>query len=146
MQHPDAMTEYVRKFEHLMMVLLMAMMAGVVVLSIVALGAVLLTDLITPPHVLLDAQELLDVFDAFLLVLIGVELLETLKDYAHEREIRAEVIILVAVIALARKIITVELKAVSSSTLLGIAALVVALGVAYALIRRTHQRTPGSER
>ncbi len=136
------MVEYVRKFEHLMMVLLMAMMAVVVVLSIVALGSVLVSDLLSPPHVLLDTQELLGVFDAFLLVLIGVELLETLKDYARERELRAEVIILVAVIALARKIITVDLKAVSSTTLLGIAAIVVALGVAYALIRRTHQRTP----
>ena len=97
-------------------------------------------DIISPPVVLLDLDELLNLFGMFLLVLIGIGLLETLKAYVRERELRAEVIILVAIIALARKIVTLDVKDVPSVSLLGIAAIIVALGIAYYLIRLTHHR------
>lgn len=65
-------------FETLMTTVLMAMMAMVVVLSVADLGWLLIKDISSPPFVLLDVRELLDVFDAFLLVLMGIELFETL--------------------------------------------------------------------
>ena len=140
------MVDYVKKFERVMTTLLLTMMAVVVVLAVADLAWLLITDIISPPLVLLDVDELLDVFGAFLLVLVGIELLETLKAYAREREIRAEVILLVAMIALARKIITLDVEAVSSVSLLGIAAIIVALGIAYYLIRQTHVRATRSPR
>lgn len=129
--------DYVKTFERLITTVLIGMMVVVIALAIVDLAWVLIKDLISPPLVLLDVDELLDVFGVFLLVLIGIELLETLKAYLHERVIRAEVIILVATIALARKIIILDMKAVPSVSLLGIAAIIVALGVTYYLIRKT---------
>lgn len=134
------MPEYVKKFEHVMTTLLIVMMAVVVALSIADLGWVLVKDLLSPPVVLLDVDELLEVFGMFLLVLIGIELLETLKTYVRESEVRAEVIMLVAMIALARKIITLDVKDVPSASLLGIAAIFAALGITYYLIRRSHDR------
>lgn len=134
------MADYVKKFERVMTTLLIGMMAAVVVLSIAELGWVLLKDILSPPLLLLDVDELLDVFGMFLLVLIGIELLETLKAYVRESEVRAEVIMLVAMIALARKIIILDVKVVPSASLLGIAAIFTALGITYALIRRTHAR------
>ena len=59
--------------------LLIGMMAGVVVLAVADLAWVLVEGVISPPVVLLDVDELLDLFGMFLLVLIGIELLETLK-------------------------------------------------------------------
>ena len=135
-----------KKFERVMTTVLIGMMAVVVVLSVVDLGWVLIKDIISPPVVLLDVDELLDIFGVFLLVLIGIELLETLKAYVREREIRAEVIILVAMIALARKIITLDVKTVPSVSLLGIAGIIVALAIAYYLIRLTHNRAGRSPR
>jgi len=135
---PHQQRDYVKTFERLITTVLIVMMALVVVLAIVDLAWVLIKDIISPPLVLLDVDELLDVFGVFLLVLIGIELLETLRAYVRERVIRAEVIILVATIALARKIITLDVKAVPSVSLLGMAAIIVALGVSYYLIRRTH--------
>ena len=140
------MVDFVKKFERLMMTLLIAMMAVVVLLSVADLAWVLIKDILSPPLVLLDTDELLEVFGVFLLVLIGIELLETLKAYVREREIHAEVIILVAMIALARKIITLDVKAMPSVSLLGIAAIIVALGIAYHLIRQTHSRATRSPR
>ena len=137
---PRQPVDYVKRFEQVVTKLLIAMMGFVIVLAVVDLAWILIQDLLSPPFALLDIDELLDVFGLFLLVLIGIELLETLKAYVRDRVIRAEVVILVGVIAVARKIVTLEVKDVSSGSLIGVAAIVIALGITYYLIRSTHQR------
>ena len=129
------MAKFIRKFEQLVITILMLLMALVVTLAVADLAWVLIKDAITPPILILDTGELLDIFSMFLLVLIGVELVETLKTYVLQHEIRTEIIILVAIIALARKIITLDLKEVSSGSLVGVATIMLSLSIAYYLIR-----------
>ena len=50
---------------------------------------------------------------AFLLVLIGVELLDTIKAYFHENAIHVEIVVLLAIIAVARKVILIDPTAVN---------------------------------
>lgn len=133
------MIKYLKNFEQFITIILMVLMALVVMLAVVDLAWVILKDVITPPVLLLDITELLDIFSMFLLVLIGIELIETLKAYLIQNEVRSEIIILVAIIALARKIITLDLKEVSSGALLGIAATVLALSIAYYIIRQANK-------
>jgi uncharacterized membrane protein (DUF373 family) len=78
------------------------------------------------------------VFAGVLLVLLGLELIETLKTYFIERYIRIEVILIVAMIAVGRHILYIDLEHTSGPALLGIAALILALAVSYFLIKRTH--------
>ena len=130
------MLDVLRKFEQVILVALVLMMSVVVFLSTVELGWIILRDIVTPPVVLLDIDELLDVFGFFLLVLIGIELLETIKTYFVEHVIHAEVVIEVAMIAIARKVIILDVKELPSSTLLGIAAIIITLAVAYYLVKR----------
>lgn len=134
--------ELLKKFEKLVTLVLMAMMVVVVTLSVVDLGWLLIRDIMSPPIALLDEGELLELFGFFLLVLIGIELLETLKAYVREKQFRAEVIMLVALIAISRKIIILDVRSLPSMTLVGIAALIVALGVSYFLMRRSHREDP----
>lgn len=134
-----------KKFEHLVTLVLMVMMVVVVTLSVADLGWLLIKDIISPPIGLLDVDELLDLFGFFLLVLIGIELLETLKAYVREKEFRAEVIMLVALIALSRKIIILDFEGIAGLSLLGIAALIVALGITYYLMRQSHNRAASSK-
>ena len=134
------MDRFLRKFERVTTIVLIAMLAAVVAASVAQLAWMVLKGLGSPTVVSFDTDRLLDVFGAFLLVLIGVELLETLVAYVHDHELRAELIVLVAVIALARKLITLDLSAQSSGSLLGLAALIGALSLAYFLLRRTHVR------
>ena len=101
----------------------------------------LLKDILSPPAFVLDINELLDVFGFFMLVLIGLELLDTIKAYFEEHAVHSEIVIEVALIAIARKIIILDAKNIPSATLLGIAAIVVALAVAYFAIKRG--RLPG---
>jgi uncharacterized membrane protein (DUF373 family) len=63
-------------------------------------------------------------------VLIGAELIETLKVYLKKDVIHVRVVLEVALIAVARKVIIEEPNNVPSLTLFGIAALILALGIA----------------
>ena len=81
----------------------------------------IIKDMITPPYVLLEIHELLDIFGLFLLVLLGIELISTLRTYLTENEVHVEVVFVVALIAIARKVITLDVKELSSLTLIGIA-------------------------
>ncbi len=112
-----------------------------VIFSTLDLAWVLITDLLTPPTMLLDATKLKGIFGLFLLVLIGLELVESMQSYLTNHAIHAEVeiILLIAMIAVARKIIIVEIDTMGFQTLLGIAAIIVGLAVGYFLLRRTRK-------
>ena len=133
--------KYLEKIERLIVLSLLVMMVSVVILSTVELGWYIIKDIISPPVFLLDINELLDVFGMFLLVLIGIELLETVKMYLFNRTVHVEVVFTVAMIAIARKVIILDIKEVSSLTLIGIGAIIVALSTGYYLLtkkRGTH--------
>ncbi len=95
----------------------------------------------SPPRYLIRVQSLLQIFGYFLLVLIGVELVETLKAYLKKDVIHVRVVLEVALIAVARKVIVEEPNEVSSLTLFGIAALILALGVT-SYFERLSKRDP----
>ena len=80
-------------------------------------------------------------FAGILLVLIGLELLETVRAYLKSHRIRLEVVLIVAVIALGRHIVELELENVDGLTLIGIAALIAALVGGYYLTRRLRAAT-----
>ena len=93
-----------------------------------------------PPRWLIAVQGLLEIFGYFLLVLIGVELLETLKAYLRRDVIHVRVVLEVALIAMARKVIIEEPNTVSSLTLMGIAALILALAIAFYFERQAKEK------
>jgi len=132
------MLELLKKFEKAVTVSLVAMMAVVVLLATIELGWIIIQDIITPPVLLLEINELLDIFGLFLLVLIGVELLETIKAYLKENVVHFEVVLTVAMIAIARKVITLDVKELPSMTLVGIAAIIVALAAAKYFFRKAN--------
>jgi uncharacterized membrane protein (DUF373 family) len=107
---------------------LAAMLIVVMVLSTVHLGVLISQEIWAPPRFLIRVQGLLEIFGYFLLVLIGVELLETLKAYVRKDVIHVRVVLEVALIAMARKFIIEEPNNVPSLTLFGIAALISCLG------------------
>lgn len=115
---------------------LIAMMILTVLLTTIELGWIIIKDIITPPIILLEIEELLEIFGFFLLVLIGVELLETIKAYLIEKVVHVEVVIEVALIAIARKVIILDLEKYEDLTLIGIAALISAIAIAIYAIRR----------
>ena len=132
------------KFEDVVHHSLLFMLACVVLLATFELGWLIVRDALTPPLFLLEIDELLELFGQFLLVLIGLELIHSVQVYIEQREYHLEAILAVALIAVARKIITLDAKALPEGTLLGIAALVMALVIGYYLLQRSRRETSQS--
>lgn len=128
-----------KKIERIMILALIVMMTIVLFLAIIELGWILAIDIISEPIFILEIRELLDIFGLFLLVLIGIELLDSIRTYVAENVIHVEVVLVVAMIAIARKVIILDIDKYSSLTFIGIASLILALSVAYYLIKKTHK-------
>ena len=132
-----------KKFEKYMIQALMVMMALVLGLSTLDLGWLIIKDIIGPPLLLLSVNQLLEIFGLFMLVVIGIELLETImKTYITQGQPHYEVVISVAIIAISRKVIILDLKEVDGLSLIGMASIVVALTVGYFLMKKsqTHDK------
>lgn len=127
---------FLKLFERLIVGSLILMMIVVILLSTFQLGRILVLDIFTPPNYLLEITELLDVFGFFMLILIGVELLETIRAYLDDQEVHVDIVLEVALIAVARKVVIVDVKDYSPDTLLAIAAIVLSLAGAYYLQKR----------
>jgi uncharacterized membrane protein (DUF373 family) len=90
----------------------------------------------------LDHRVFQAVFGEVLTVLIALEFNHTLQ-YAVRREqsvIQTKIVLLIALLALARKFIIFDLKETSPHELLGLAAVTVALGITYWLLRERDDR------
>jgi uncharacterized membrane protein (DUF373 family) len=133
------MMERLTKFQNAILMVLTWMMALVVLLATAELFYIIVADVVTPPLVLLDIDQLLEIFGYFLLVLIGIELLETFKIYLEENVINVQVVLLVAIIAIARKVIILDVKSLPSMTLIGIGVIVVSLSTGYYLVKKSQQ-------
>ena len=130
------MLDYIRKFEKIMYITLIILLGGVVVFSIAELVWLLYEGLFISSMYRLENKELLNLFGFFLLVVIGIEILDTLKTYLRENVIHVEIVILVAVIAFARKVIILDPATSDGGLMAGMGVIVVGLGIAYYLIKK----------
>lgn len=132
------------KIQKIVVWALAGMLVVVVILSTAHLGYLIAEETWQRPRFLIPVQGLLDIFGYFLLVLIGVELLETLKAYLRKDVIHLRVVLEVALIAVARKAIVEEPHAVPALTLFGIASLILALSIGYHFERRPQTKSESS--
>ena len=130
------MIDEINKFERIVYTVLIILLGAVLVCAIAELVWTFVTDLFSPTISLLDNREIVAVLGSFLLVLITVELLDTMKTYITENVIHVEVVVLLAIIAIARKVILLDPASTDSGELIGIGIIVVGLAAAYYLIRK----------
>jgi uncharacterized membrane protein (DUF373 family) len=134
------MIEIVNKFEKGVYAVLMALLMLVLFGSLLDLVWLLYISLIMTTPALLEGRELTTVLGAFLLVLIGVELLDTIKAYFSENTIHVEIVVLLAIIAVARKVILLDPTGTTGYEfgfeLIGIGVIVVGLAGGYYLIKK----------
>ena len=130
------MNKIVDWFERIIIYILIFLMMAIILLAIAGLVFFLFEDATSRPVAFMNSDHVLEYLGYILLVLIGVELLDTIRAYLQEHIVHVEVVLEVALIAVARKIIILEFKDTPSLTLLGIAALVAALAAAFYLEKR----------
>ena len=128
--------KWTRGVERGVLYALMLLIGLALILSTAELAWIAIVKIKEPPVGLLDLPELLEFFGFFLMVLIGIELLHSIRAYLTERRNQAEVVLLVALIAAARKVIVLDLDKLSPMTLVSVSAVILALAVAYLLVRK----------
>ena len=82
-------------------------------------------------------------FGGVMLVLLGLELLESLKTFAVVHQVRLEMILVVATIAASRHVILLDFEHVDGLSLIGASALLIALTLGYALVRKSASKSDG---
>ncbi|HQP32323.1 MAG TPA: phosphate-starvation-inducible PsiE family protein, partial [Deltaproteobacteria bacterium] len=117
------MERVMAKVEKAVLYILMALMAVVLVLATIDLIWTIAMAIATPPFLIVTLENLLDIFGMFLLVLVGLELLDTITAYIREHVVHAEIVLLAAMIAVSRKAITLDFKQTDPIVAFGIAAL-----------------------
>jgi len=127
-------------FELTIIVALMVLISGMVVMGTIALAVLMVKNSATRMGEVADAGTLQEVmqrgFGGVLVVLLGLELIETLKQYTAEHHVRVEVVFLVGLIAVGRHVIQVDYARAGAGELFGMAAVILALATGYFLVRR----------
>lgn len=131
------------KFEQLINAVLLVFIGVLVVIASFQLGREIATAVSNPPLFHFDSEELLGIFGSFLLVLIGMELMHTVKIYMTDKSIHVEVILAVGLVAITRKVVVLDHKLLEGMSLLGIAAVIAALAGSYYLVRLSHRKSTG---
>ena len=126
---------YVANVQRVVVVLVLVLVLALLAVMIVRLGWLLAVELLGTPVAQLTADQILGLFSFVLLVLIGVELVEAVQLFLSDAHVHVEFLILIALTAVCRKIIILDIAAASALTLVGLAALVVTLAGAYFLIK-----------
>ncbi len=132
------------KVERAIAIALLALMGIVVISGVLEVAYVVVTDLMKPPGFFLGVEDLFDVFGLFLMVLIGLELMTSIEMYLEDNTIHAELMFLVALTAVARKVVILDARSIDPMTVFSIAALVIALSGGYYFIKKTSASRPGS--
>ena len=131
------MEKFLESFERFIVIGLLAMMIVVVLLGTVELAVILVEQMLKPPRfILLNINEMLNIFGFFLMILIGIELVETLKVYIVDQMVHVEIVFLVAIIAITRKVIILDVKYLEPLNLIGIASIILALSIGYFVLKK----------
>jgi uncharacterized membrane protein (DUF373 family) len=137
-----AVFSYYQRFESAVALVLTLVIALIILVALYRLGESVIAGLLFGVLDPLDHRVFQHVFGNIVTLLIALEFNHTLQ-YVVAREqsiIQTKVVLLVALLALARKFIILDLHEVSAGELLGLAAITLVLGVTYWLLRERDDR------
>jgi len=129
-------------FQRYVLSTLLIVMGVVVVAASIELIIAVAQEILSPP-LLLNLEELTRIGSLFFTVLITVELFAILEVMLLKNAVHVEFVVAVALIATAREVLIVEFASTAPLQLMGLAALILALGAGYYLIRRSG--SPGTD-
>jgi uncharacterized membrane protein (DUF373 family) len=133
------MLKWIERFETWINWAVLFMMALVVLMLAVGFAIDLGHDLVAVSSGEIGTEQIYAIFGDLLLILIGLELMHTVKVYLQDHTVHVEVILAVALVALARKVIAVNLK--DQAGAIGLALLIIALAGSHWLLRRPDNRS-----
>ena len=138
-----AVLSYYQRFEGLVATVLTVVIALIILVALYRLTFSVIAGLLLGVLDPLDPSVFQMVFGEILTLLIALEFNHTLQ-YVVKRDqsiIQTKVVLLIALLAVARKFIILDLKDVSAGQLVGLASITLALGLGYWLVRQRDDRS-----
>lgn len=111
----------------------------VILVAIWNLGFFLVEMLISQPNEPFT-KTLFKIFGLFLNVLIALEILENITAYLKKHVIQVELVIVTSIIAIARKIIILDLEKTSGVDIIGLGIALLSLSISYWIIRHMNAK------
>lgn len=136
-EHHDPLIRMLHVVIRFCVKLLALLMVVVILLGVADVCYVMYTRLMAPPVLLLDVGDIFKIFGAFMVVLIAIEIFINIRLYLGSSTLPIKLVIGTALMAIARKVIVLDLDNTTSIYVFAIAAVVLALGVAYWLVGKT---------
>ncbi|MFD2231861.1 phosphate-starvation-inducible PsiE family protein [Alkalimarinus sediminis] len=134
--HTDPLIRSLHRVIRVAVKFLAILMVLVILWSIADVVYVLYQKMKTPPYFLLDVGDILETFAAFMAVLIAIEIFTNIRLYLGTNVVPVQLVIATALMAVARKVIVLDLKEVTAEQIVGVALVTIALGVSYWLVRK----------
>jgi uncharacterized membrane protein (DUF373 family) len=128
-----AFLHYAEFFENLIAKFLLVVIVLITLYAVVDL-AVNLGQIILTNQIGSLGKTLISIFGLFLNILIALELLENIAGYLRKHVFQVELVIVTAIIAVARKIVILDLEKTSGIDLIGLATAILALTIGYYVI------------
>ncbi|WP_299315654.1 phosphate-starvation-inducible PsiE family protein [uncultured Halomonas sp.] len=114
--------------------LLAVLMVLVIIWGVLDVIYVLYTKFVSPPVLLFEVSDIFVIFGAFMVVLIAVEIFINIRLYLGTNILPIRLVVATALMAIARKVIILDIATVTAMEMLAIAAVVLALGVTHWLV------------
>ena len=114
-------------------------MVIVILVAIGDLGVFILKELFTAPYAKFNTT-LYKIFGLFLNILIALEILENITAYLRKHVFQVELVIVTSLIAVARKIIILDLEKVGGVDIIGLGIAILALSISYLIIRLSNAK------
>ncbi|MBC1276526.1 phosphate-starvation-inducible PsiE family protein [Nostoc sp. UCD121] len=129
----------IENIEVLVSKVLSIFMVVVILVAIGDLAAFILKELFTAPYAKFNTT-LYKIFGLFLNILIALEILENITAYLRKHVFQVELVIVTSLIAVARKIIILDLEKVGGIDIIGLGIAILALSISYLIIRLSNDR------
>ena len=126
--------DWVRKY---IAIALLGLLEIVVVSATLEVAYEIVINMFDPPGFFIGVQDLFGLFGLFMMVLIGLELMTSIQMYLDQNSIHAELMLLVAITAITRKIVILDAKNIDPMIMFGIGAVIIALALGYYLVCRS---------
>lgn len=136
LEHEDPTIRFLHRIIRFAVKILAVLMVLVIVWGIGDVLFVLYQRVSEPPFLLLQIDDILATFGAFLAVLIAIEIFINISMYLSSNVIPVRLVIATALMAIARKVIIFDFNEIAPEFVYGTAAVILALGITYWLITR----------
>lgn len=135
-EHHDPLIRRMHRIIRVCVKILAALMMIVILWGVADVCYVIYGRLMAPPFMLLNINDIFATFGAFMAVLIAIEIFINIRLYLGSDTLPVKLVIATALMAIARKVIILDLDNISPQYILSIAAVVLALGITYWLISK----------